>query len=96
MCNAEQFLQIVGFFEACGYDVRPYSGRGMYGQKCLGVECENPAECVLDAVRKAGEHLKTGADVSELIDTLGCMRWDSMGLGSIIYFPDVEWLEDQE
>ena len=81
-----------------GYETRSYSGRGMYGRKCLGVS--------MDAEERP---LKIAADVFEyLLDDMGGMSeadkkdilrafkgacTDSLGLGSILYFPRIEYVE---
>ncbi len=38
-----EFDKIVSIFEEAGYIPRSYSGRGMYGEKCLGVVCSGSA-----------------------------------------------------
>lgn len=69
-----------------------YSGRGMYGRTCVGI--------VLDRYTDTNQALLGVA----LADTFGtddawdiarAMRTDSMGLGTIVYFPGWE-LEDAE
>lgn len=85
--------------EDLGYETRSYSGRGMYGKSCLGVS--------LDAEEKP---FKILADVFEyLLDDMGGIQetekkaitkafrqaqTDSLGLGTILYFPRVEYLEE--
>lgn len=51
-----------------------YSGRGMYGTECIGVE---------------GDTYDIQGATGALRKILGNNRQDSMGLGSIIYWPSV-------
>lgn len=74
--------------EICdGEDIRfyeGYSGRGMFGRKCIGVVCYDPLRTIVnicDAVRNEGYD-----DCSDLED----IRMDSMGYDSIVYFPSIE------
>jgi hypothetical protein len=72
-------------FEDAGLRCRSYSGRGMYGERCLGVESENVGE-LLCAVAVGG------AAAVEHAHTLSKAHQDSMGRGMIIYFPDVPFV----
>lgn len=60
-----------------------YSGRGMYGETCYGFSG--------DVARIIGDVLQDIADMPDLIRQFGEMlsesRQDSMGLGTVIYFP---------
>ena len=67
-----------------------YSGRAMYGSQCLGIRMES----MEDAFRFA-----LMIDDAELADTLSNPRFDDMGRGIILYFPNVkapEGLGDDE
>lgn len=60
--------------------LRPYSGRAMYGQECLGIDLDSEADAFRIALAVSGE----------LAEALNSPRFDSMGLGIIVYFPNVE------
>jgi hypothetical protein len=79
--------------EAAGYKPYNYSGRAMYGRRCLAV--------TLDA-RKLGrmissllrECLSSAADGGEddydrIVHDIRDMRWDNMGMDMVYYWPDV-------
>ena len=51
-----------------------YSGRGMFGQKCYGIVCDNPIACVETVAVKG----ITGAN------------YDDMGLQYIVYWPRIK------
>lgn len=59
---------------AIGGTVREdYSGRGMYGATCYGIDCDDAQE----AIEEAAERGLKGASI------------DSMGKGFIVYWPTV-------
>ncbi len=86
---------------------RSYSGRGMYGKTCLGFSVASGvnllgfAGSVLSGLSDqiySGEGEDTEYDddryiscVREFSEMLQNARWDNLGLGTIIYFPDVDW-----
>jgi hypothetical protein len=71
--------------EAAGLQLRSYSGRGMYGAVCVGLDCDN----VLEAL---GELTETEVlDLSQVAHLLKTASSDSMGRGQIVYWPDIAW-----
>jgi len=70
----------VGYFDNAEID--SYSGRGMYGRQCLGITFDSMS----DAFRFA---LTVGGD-NDLSLALSSPRFDSMGLGIVVYWPSVE------
>lgn len=70
--------------------LRSYSGRGMYGKECVGIDLENDAE-IAGFFFALGQKCYASGD--DLLASLGDgseeMKSDSMGRGRIIYWPDV-------
>ena len=69
-----------------------YGGRGMYGQLCAGIVIESD-----------GDLLGLGAAIAELVEDsdlkatlLNGSRLDSMGLGTIVYWPTVSCPDGQD
>lgn len=60
---------------------RDYSGRMMFGRECVGVVCK-------DAVQAAAD---LAGYLSGLGLSLGRTCRDEMGVGEILYFPDIAW-----
>ena len=61
--------------EAVGGELYPdYSGRGMYGAKCVGIVCADPTEVIELAAARG---------------LRGSCR-DSMGKDFIVYWPDIQ------
>ena len=58
-----------------------YSGRGMFGDTCMGIVCEDANECMKVAGRKK---IKATA------------KTDSMGLSVIVYWESIPAIEDDE
>lgn len=82
-------------FEDAQYEPRAYSGRCMHGDHCLAVTTDSPSEAakvVLDVVQACAEN-GTAHDVMELVDFLRGSRTDSMGRGSVVYWPDISWAD---
>lgn len=71
-----------------------YSGRGMYGDTCVGFD--------VDSLHELGTLAIAFVEVlgdSEGRELAGRARTDNMGLGYIIYFPHVtcpEWEEEED
>jgi hypothetical protein len=77
-----------------------YSGRGMYGTTCLGFDVDRGTTAFEFGIR-LGQLLGDNPEIAddELLDEMADNNAiDSMGLGSIIYFPSVrvEAEEDEE
>lgn len=93
--------------EAAGYEPYSYSGRGMFGRKCVGLTCPdvNTAiadlfEAVFDADVEdvANEEEEYEARMSAhnaLCDALRSSASDSMGLDRVLYFKSVGWQYEQ-
>jgi len=62
------------------FSIRSYSGRGMYGRYCLGLDIPPGKDATLVAI-KMGEAFKL----------LGQGSQDSMGHGSILYWPRIRY-----
>lgn len=66
-----------------------YSGRGMYGRKCVGITCYSPLATLADLfayIVDSDDEICGG----EVLETLGKPKMDSMGMEKILYFPNVE------
>lgn len=75
------------------YDCRAYSGRGMNGKKCLGVDIGTDSIGAAMAeiffrLRSRDEETHDG-----VANAFRLMRTDSLGQGTIVYFPGVEFTE---
>lgn len=92
----EVFETIKSFDNDDNFMVRSYSGRGMYGRECLGIDCKDPLECFSQLVTLLCFEYEEASEVQDILECLGKPRWDSMGLDYILYFPRMEWVEESE
>ncbi len=74
-------------------DVRSYSGRGMFGRECLGIEGDDVCDIFAALFQAAAD---TEPDLQEIADALRNCSRDQMGLGAILYFPRVPFCDDSE
>lgn len=79
---------------------RSYSGRGMYGSKCLGVVVDSDqigslfAELVRGTPEEDEEDWHNRREC--LTNEIESMRMDNMGLSVIIYFTRAQYTEPEE
>ena len=80
--TTEELKQLI---EDAGYETRDYSGRGMYGKRCLAFIIEAGNE--LGAVAEMVYH----SDDEEMVNIFKTARTDAMGRDDIvIYFPSMK------
>lgn len=86
--NTQRFIELI---EDAGYDARSYTGRG-YRSACVGVELFG--HDVFKFAIALSRHVYEDKSEEEL-RFLGDLvpRTDSMGLGIILYFPSMTWVE---
>ena len=82
--------QLQKILETNGYDCQSYSGRAMYGKTCLGV--------VISSEQSQFEMgLMVGLGLVDCwagdIEAVKNVRSDSMGLGTVVYWPNIEYDE---
>lgn len=82
--------------EACDYECRAYSGYGMYGKYCLGVEIEDISNLatlgydVRDWLQTEG-----GVDTAGVWHDLALLRFaEGVGRRHMAYFPHLTYRED--
>jgi hypothetical protein len=72
-------------------DIRTdYSGRGMYGDECIGITLENASEFSVALLKIYDEDPDLGTLLAKK------QALDAMGLGVIIYFPGVKAPESED
>lgn len=95
--SKEVFNKLKQLIEDAGYEAISYSGRGMFGNKCIGFECPDVitgTAALFDACMD--QNLSSGdlkGDYYLLSENFKQSKTDNMGLGYIIYFPNIEWSE---
>ena len=70
----EQIEALNEVADIIGGEIRDdYSGRGMYGRRCYGIECVDPVPCIEHAASQG---------------VMGA-NYDQMGLQYIVYWPRI-------
>ena len=88
--------------EEAGYGPRAYSGRGMYGEYCLGVSsCHSESEILstLISVLVADNSLdkqQLGDRINDLTESFAGPTRDSLGMDTIYYWPHIEYEASEE
>lgn len=90
-------MDLKDLIEDAGYEVRSYSGRGMYGKTCLAFSTDDRlgdvVASILDAIAAYTEMDRELA--LDLASDFRSMKSDSMGLGRIFYFESVDFEEPE-
>ena len=92
----ETFSEVISIIQSAGYDVRKYSGRGMCGRHCVGVECEDVTSFIMDLFYDSCNYLMSTDSVAEFIDRMRHYSSDSLGRGYIVFWPGIDWEEEEE
>lgn len=94
--NATKFKMAV---EEAGFEPSSYSGRCMYGKSCIGVTCDNVVEVAVKVLAELVMNRAGATDedeIRDLAEEIGKARWDSMGRSFIVYWPGVEWVNEDD
>jgi hypothetical protein len=82
---------IVEYNECSIYE--QYSGRGMYGDTCFGIDVDRYSTGDVGTMMMC-----IAEDLSEADIDINAFEWklrtDSLGLGTIYYFPCLQWNEE--
>jgi hypothetical protein len=88
-------FQIV--IEDAGFECMDYSGRAMYGKRCLGVSLDESVQLFTAKVMAAGLAGFGGEDedLSDFVDIFESSSTDQLGLGQVIYFQDIKYSNEE-
>ena len=96
--NEDISRQVLAVCEDLGLEARSYSGRGMYGASCVGVDtCGGGShQIVAKLIIALCEQGPDGLEAAEHFTRDSAVVTDSMGRGSIVYFPRLPWVEAED
>ncbi len=94
--NQEQFDSLIELLEGIGLEPYSYSGRGMYGKRCLAVDTDSPLETMAIIALEAVDVATELEDARDTIEALQYPSSDSMGRSSVLYWSRIEWLGHSE
>jgi hypothetical protein len=86
MLSSQRLIDII---KSSGRHPRRYSGRNMFGRECVGVMVNDFFGSLVGFVGKC-ENTEEAAALVAGVTT------DSMGRGTIAYWPSVEWVGEEE
>ena len=86
----ERFIELL---EEAGYNHRAYSGRGMFGEYCIGASTKGDAADMLSDILVYCEI--TNEERVEVAGIFKDKRTDDLGLGTIVYFPSMKWKDEE-
>ena len=86
------------------HECRSYSGRGMGGNSCLGVDLRstNLGDFMSDLIMELQSHTNSGDDTEdralfeEVADAFRSMHVDQMGKGQVVYFESIDFVDPDE
>lgn len=88
--------EILETLDSDQYKVRSYAGRGMRQRECLAVTVAEGGDVLglaADVIAQLG-NVDTGpTEHEEVSEAFSNARVDSLGKGTVIYFPDVEYVD---
>ena len=76
------------------YKVREYSGRGMYGHKCVAIVTSMNSLHSFEVGVHLGKAAQDSGRFDEVEDSILHTREDSMGLGTVIYWPNTPYVDE--
>jgi hypothetical protein len=86
-----------GLLENAGFDCQSYSGRGMYGDTCLAVVTDDDVLNLFADLIDNGCGGKPNSEESYyIVKMLRDAKQDSMGKGTVIYWPNIPFEEETE
>jgi hypothetical protein len=95
-------MNIQNLIKKAKFKTQSYSGRGMYGRKCLGVvlkEGQTTGQFFSKVIMTINDYC-TADEMFEVLPDIAniceVMCSDSLGLGKIVYFPGVEFEGEEE
>ena len=86
---------LVKAIENMGYEADIYSGRSMYGKRCIAVNVENSGMFLVDLMAEVFDKIEGGSR-ERFVDALRNVKTDSMGHDEVVYWPRLEFPEEVE
>jgi hypothetical protein len=78
------------------FDTYSYSGRGMYGEKCLAITISREASIagVTAQIMYSFDYEFKNDRLNDLVSIFERSKTDDMGRDTVMYFPNIEWIWD--
>lgn len=90
--STEQVKQFIEALEDANFEVKSYSGRGMFGKSCVSVsQRDGEGVSAWEIARELFHENHDGA-----FENVPEPRQDSLGLGIVLYWPSYEWPQEEK
>ena len=68
-----------------------YSGRNMYGRKCIAIQCDSPLSLIGQILNNVRDYEDVDNEIEEIFSLFAetDIRTDNLGLDKLLYFPSV-------
>ncbi len=86
--------RLMEILEDAGYELRSYSGRGMFGDTCVGFIID-ASDSLLTVGAELADSVYEIDERASLLRVIRGAKTDSMGLSTIVYFPRMKWEGDE-
>jgi hypothetical protein len=86
--TSERLIEIL---EDAELSPESYSGRAMYGARCVSV-----SGALVEAAVGAAAVLVAGDDAEDVAHLMSTTKSDSLGLGIVLYWPSMRWPADAD
>lgn len=80
------FSELTEALRSVDLEPQSYSGRGMYGRQCVSVQGPSQKDMISRIVM-------CGLAPEQVGHLIQMSHSDSMGLGVVVYWPSIEWIE---
>lgn len=94
--TAETLIELI---EDTGRAAMSYSGRCMYGARCVAIDVdrnEEPLLVVAEMAKAAAEDDDDGVTLDAFVYAMQDVRTDALGLGAVVYWPNIAWPEGRK
>lgn len=74
---------------------RSYSGRSMFGNECLGIECDSLNQLIGWVISNINQ-LEDLDEHEEIANAFLNFKFDSLGQRTIVYFTTIKYTDDED
>ena len=89
-------LKFRNLLSGAGLDVHEYSGRYMFGVTCVSVHCDREADVPIAIAQALVDGYIDRDETDALIAAVRGSRSESLGKGTVVYFPEVPWVDTRD
>lgn len=90
----DKFIEILS---DCDYEAFSYSGRGMFGERCVAISGHlDVPDVMVDIMLAMVENCYDNGDMRAILEILKDTHTDNMGRGHVLYWPSAVMSVDEE